>query len=47
MIDKTGAGMKNRAFRIFFKKWWGPRRDLPRFAEKSFKQLWLEKKQNS
>jgi L-lactate dehydrogenase complex protein LldF len=47
MIDKTGAGMKNRAFRVFFKKWWGPRRDLPKFAEKSFKQLWLEKKQNS
>jgi L-lactate dehydrogenase complex protein LldF len=46
MIDKTGAGIKNKAFRIFFKKWWGPRRELPKFAEKSFKQLWLEKQQN-
>jgi L-lactate dehydrogenase complex protein LldF len=47
MIDKTGAGMKNRAFRMFFKKWWGPRRELPKFAEKNFKQLWLDKQHNS
>jgi len=47
MIDKTGAGMKNRAFKMFFKKWWGPRRELPKFAEKNFKQLWLEKRQQN
>jgi L-lactate dehydrogenase complex protein LldF len=47
MIDKSGAGMKNRAFRMYFKKWWGPRRELPKFAEKNFKQLWLEKRQQN
>ncbi|MCX6246310.1 MAG: lactate utilization protein B [Bacteroidetes bacterium] len=47
MIDKTGAGMKNRAFRIYFRKWWGPRRELPKFAEKNFKQLWFEKHQEN
>jgi len=47
MLDKTGAGLKNRVFRIFFKKWWGPRRDLPKFADKNFKQLWLERQQNN
>jgi hypothetical protein len=47
MIDKTGAGVKNRAFRMFFKKLWGPRRELPKFADKNFKQLWLEKQHNS
>jgi L-lactate dehydrogenase complex protein LldF len=47
MIDKTGAGMKNRALRMYFRKWWGPRRKLPKFAEKNFKQLWLEKHQDN
>lgn len=47
MIDKTGAGMKNRAFRIYFRKKWGPRRELPKFAEKNFKQMWLEKHQDN
>jgi L-lactate dehydrogenase complex protein LldF len=47
MIDKTGAGMKNRAFRMYFKKRWGPRRELPKFAEKNFKQMWLEKRQDN
>ena len=47
IIDKTGSGIKNKAFKIFFKKWWGPRRELPKFAEKNFKQLWLERQQNN
>jgi hypothetical protein len=47
MIDKAGAGMKNRFFRMYFNKWWGPRRELPKFAVKNFKQLWLEKHQNN
>jgi L-lactate dehydrogenase complex protein LldF len=47
MLDKTGAGMKNRIFRMYFKKWWGPRRELPKFAEKNFKQLWLENHQDN
>ena len=47
MIDKTGPKMKNRFLKMFFTKWWGPRRDLPQFAEKNFKQLWIEKNKNN
>jgi L-lactate dehydrogenase complex protein LldF len=47
MIDRTSAGMKNRAFRMYFKKLWGPRREVPKFAEKNFKQMWLEKHQDN
>ena len=47
MIDKSGSGFKNRFFKMFFKKSWGPRRELPKFAEKNFKQLWQEKQQNN
>ena len=47
MIDKTGPRMKNRFFKSYFRKWWGPRRELPKFAEKSFKQLWLENHQQN
>jgi L-lactate dehydrogenase complex protein LldF len=46
MIDKSRSGLKNRFFKMFFKKSWGPRRELPKFAEKNFKQLWQEKQQN-
>lgn len=45
MIDRAGSGMKNKFFKIYFKKWWGPRRELPKFSEKNFKQLWQEKQQ--
>ena len=43
MLDKTGAGLKNRFLKIFFKKAWGKRRELPQIAKKNFKQLWEEK----
>ena len=43
MLDKPGAGVKNRAIRIFGKKGWGKRRVLPKVAPQSFKQLWLER----
>ena len=47
MIDKAGPGMKNRVFRIYFRKKWGSRRELPKFAEMNFKQMWLEKHQEN
>jgi len=40
-----GSGMKNFAFKRFFKKQWGPRREVPVFQPKTFNQLW--KKKNS
>ncbi|MCX6249323.1 MAG: LutB/LldF family L-lactate oxidation iron-sulfur protein [Bacteroidetes bacterium] len=44
MLDKTGQGMKNRFLKMFFRKSWGPRREIPKVAPKNFKQLWNEKK---
>ncbi|MDP4282172.1 MAG: lactate utilization protein B [Bacteroidota bacterium] len=46
-LDKTGAGLKNSFFKVFFNKYWGKRRTLPRIADKSFKQLWMEKYRNN
>ncbi len=47
MIDKTGYKTKNRFMKMFFRKPWGKRRSLPKFAEKSFKQLWQERQNAS
>jgi L-lactate dehydrogenase complex protein LldF len=47
IMDKTGSGLKNRFFRMVFKKSWGARRELPKFAEKNFKQLWQERQQGN
>ncbi len=43
-MDKVNAKMKNLGMKLFLKKAWGPRRDLPKFAKKSFRQLWVEEK---
>jgi L-lactate dehydrogenase complex protein LldF len=40
MIDKPGSKLKNRVIRRFGKKLWGPRRELPKVAPKSFRELW-------
>ena len=42
-LDMFGGKMKNFGAGLFAEKAWGPRRDLPEFAEKSFSQLWKEK----
>lgn len=44
MIDKTSSKLKNRAIGMVFKSPWGPRREIPRFAEKSFNTQWKEMK---
>lgn len=44
MMDFGGAGLKNTALKIAMKKAWGPRRTLPVFAPKTFKQLWDERR---
>jgi len=42
MIDKPSPGLKNRLIRRFGGKMWGPRRSLPKVAQKSFRELWKE-----
>jgi len=42
-LDMFGGKMKNFAAGLFVEKFWGPRRELPEFAEKSFSKLWKEK----
>jgi len=43
-MDKGGAKLKNFMLKQFFKKQWGERRDLPQVAQKSFNQIWKERK---
>jgi L-lactate dehydrogenase complex protein LldF len=42
-LDMFGGKMKNFGVKMFAEKVWGPRRELPTFAEKSFSQQWKEK----
>jgi len=41
-LDMVHGGFKNYAMKLTVKKAWGPRRDLPIMAPKSFSQLWKE-----
>ncbi|MBN4051337.1 lactate utilization protein, partial [bacterium AH-315-M05] len=43
-IEKWGAGLKNFILKLFYRKEWGNRRELPEIAPKSFSRLWREKK---
>jgi L-lactate dehydrogenase complex protein LldF len=44
MMDLAGGNVKNIALRQVFSKAWGNRRDLPEFADKSFKKLYRKRK---
>ena len=43
MLDRGGSGLKNCFLKMFFRKPWGERRELPKIARKNFKQHWQEK----
>jgi L-lactate dehydrogenase complex protein LldF len=43
VLDKTGAGIKNRMLSSFAARSWGSRRTLPKVAPKSFRELWNER----
>jgi L-lactate dehydrogenase complex protein LldF len=45
-IDFVGGKMKNFAMKLTVKSIWGPRRELPTIAEKSFSKLWQEQKRD-
>jgi L-lactate dehydrogenase complex protein LldF len=41
-MDFFKASYKNFVLRTFFKKVWGPRREVPKVAPKSFREMWIE-----
>jgi L-lactate dehydrogenase complex protein LldF len=43
-MESGGPKVKNFMLKQFFKKQWGDRRDLPVVAQKSFNQIWRERK---
>ncbi|NOR87272.1 MAG: 4Fe-4S dicluster domain-containing protein, partial [Bacteroidales bacterium] len=42
LLDFFGGKTKNMLMSLFFKKAWGTKRNLPKIADKSFHQMWLE-----
>jgi L-lactate dehydrogenase complex protein LldF len=46
-MDMANSRLKNLGMQLFFKGAWGSRRDLPKFARKSFRELWEERNQKN
>lgn len=46
MLDMLSGNTKNKAIKFAVSKTWGPRRELPEIAPRSFSQMWEEKNQN-
>lgn len=42
-VDFAGSSTKNLVLKYFFASQWGDKRTLPKFAKKSFSQLWRER----
>ena len=42
-MNRFSGKTKNKVVSRFFKKYWGPRRELPEVAPKSFNEMWVEK----
>lgn len=45
-VDFFGGRIKNLIMRNFFKKAWGEKRELPKFAKKSFSKQWKEQQKD-
>jgi L-lactate dehydrogenase complex protein LldF len=43
LMDIVGGGPKNFLLKYLFKNGWGPRRELPLIAVKSFNKQWRER----
>jgi L-lactate dehydrogenase complex protein LldF len=46
-MDMFNSKFKNIGLQYFFKNTWGTKRELPKFAKKSFRELWMERKNSS
>jgi len=44
-LDMFSGKRKNKILKKFFAKTWGPRRVLPEIAARSFKELWVERRE--
>ena len=44
-MDMFSGSTKNKVLKKFFAASWGPRRELPEVAAKSFKELWDDRKE--
>ena len=42
-MDMFNSKLKNIGIQLIFKNAWGPRRELPKFANKSFRDMWMER----
>lgn len=42
-MDMFNSKLKNIGIQLIFKNAWGSRRELPKFANKSFRDIWLER----
>lgn len=47
LMDMAGSTTKNLVLRFFAQKAWGKRRQLPKFAPKSFRAMWKEEENKS
>ena len=45
-LDRLSGKFKNTITKLFFKKTWGKRKELPEFPEKSFSEQWKDKLEN-
>jgi len=46
-MDMFNPKLKNIGMQLIFKNAWGSRRELPKFAKKSFRDMWIDRKNNS
>lgn len=46
IMNAGGSGVKNFFINTLFKSQWGDRRDIPNLSQKSFNQLWKERRGN-
>jgi L-lactate dehydrogenase complex protein LldF len=45
IMDLGGSSAKNITLSLFFRKSWGKKRTLPKIKERSFRNIWIEKRE--